>query len=95
MGRPARAPATREATASAWASENASTTLRCPCRSARRPTGPQTTCPSASAPPAGPAADREPLVRATSGTLPNRMAAVGSRPGKDTHGSSGPVRAIT
>lgn len=57
--------------------------------------GPQTTWPTASAPPVSPAAARELLVRATSSTLPNWIVAVGSRAGKDTTGSSGPVRPIT
>jgi len=64
--------------------------------SASRPTsGPQATCPAASAPPVSPAAASVPLVRATSSTLPNWIVAVGSRPGKDTTGSSGPVRPMT
>ncbi|MEU7558505.1 hypothetical protein [Streptomyces eurythermus] len=95
-GSPASAPATSTVTATALTSENASTTVRWPCRSASRPTrGPHTTSPSASAPPVRPAVVSEPCVRATSSTLPNWMVAVGSRPRNDTHGSSRPVSPIT
>ncbi|MEV6549048.1 hypothetical protein AB0M57_10075 [Streptomyces sp. NPDC051597] len=49
----------------------------------------------ASTSPTSPAVARLPLVSGTSGTLPSRHMAVGSRPRKETTGSSGPVRAMT
>jgi len=90
------APVTSAVIARALAAEKVTTTLRQPCRSASRPTsGSQATWPSARAPPVSPAAVREPLVRATSSTLPNWTVAVGSRARKDSTGSRGLVRPMT